>query len=203
LANSDDRPVTGFVTSKTSPKITATLDRAHAELRQAGRCPNELVSAYFGCCADLRCALDKVERVRHAGRQQLAKVTAAVEEKVRAAEADCQPVRASVAQALVAADSVGDPTDWGTMWGTCLPNATPMTIRQRTSFGAPASTGDFEEPGAASIDIPTELADVRPEHAQRPVQVVAALRQAPSTRDTAATNASSLEPRSHVGRRLW
>ena len=110
MANSDHRPVSTFVTSKTSLKITATLDRALAELREAGRRRHELVSAYFGCCADLQCALDKVERVRRAGQQQLAKVAAGVEEKVRAAQADCEPVRASVAQALVAAaDSLTDP----------------------------------------------------------------------------------------------
>jgi hypothetical protein len=96
------------VTSKTSPKITSTVEQTLAGLREGDRRRDSLVWAYFQRCADLA-AEDRVDRVRQSGQAQIAKVTAAVEQKVEAAGRDCEPARAAVAQALVAvADNLGD-----------------------------------------------------------------------------------------------
>src|SRR5580704_1863065 len=97
------------MTSKTSPKITSTLDRTLAGLRAGDRRRDALVSAYFQRCADLAAAENRVDRVRQSGQAQIAKMTAAVDKKVEAAGRDCEPARAAVAQALVAvADNLGD-----------------------------------------------------------------------------------------------
>ena len=97
------------MTSKTSPKITSALERTLAGLRDGDRRRDSLVSAYFQRRADLAAAEDQVDRVRHSGQAQIAKVTVAVEEKVEAALRDCEPARAALALALVAvADNLGD-----------------------------------------------------------------------------------------------
>ena len=100
------------MTSKTSPKITSTVEQTLAGLREGDRRRDSLVSAYFQRCADLAAAEDRVDRVRQSGQAQIAKVTAAVEQKVEAAgETAGRPERRSPRRW----------SRWPTTWATPQP----------------------------------------------------------------------------------